>query len=101
VLFPVGGIMALTGDSRTGLSLIAVAAAVTLLRQLTEPKIIGRSVGLHPVYMILSIYAGSKLLGFIGIIVGPIAAMTLSAVYPVLMPSQKEDTAVVGKRTPR
>ena len=101
VLFPVGGIMALTGDSRTGLSLIAVAAAVTLLRPLTEPKIIGRSVGLHPVYMILSIYAGSRLLGFIGIIVGPIAAMTLSAVYPVLMPSQKEDAAVVGERTPR
>ena len=83
-----------------GLSLIIIGAAVTVIRQLTEPKIIGRSVGLHPVYMLMSIYAGSKLLGFIGIIVGPIAAMTLSAVYPVLLPSKEEDTAVIGKRPP-
>ena len=100
VLFPVGGIMAVAGDTRMGLSLIIIGAAVTVIRQLTEPKIIGRSVGLHPVYMLMSIYAGSKLLGFIGIIVGPIAAMTLSAVYPVLLPSKEEDTAVIGKRPP-
>ncbi|MBR6557904.1 MAG: sporulation integral membrane protein YtvI [Clostridia bacterium] len=97
IIFPLGGIMAITGDTRMGLSLIAVGIAVTVIRQFAEPKIIGHSIGLHPVFMLMSIYVGSKFLGFIGIVIGPIAAMTLSAVYPVIFESNKQDTAVIGK----
>ena len=55
----------------TGKALYA-AGAFILIQQLESgfltPKIIGRSVGIHPVYVIMSLIAGGKLFGVIGLI---------------------------------
>jgi len=59
--------------------------AFILIQQLESglltPRIIGRSVGIHPVYVIMSLIAGGKLFGIIGLIV---AVPVLAAVKMTL-----------------
>jgi predicted PurR-regulated permease PerM len=48
-----------------------------LLRELLEPKLIGKSVGIAPIWMLLAVYAGVKLFGVGGILKGPLALITI------------------------
>lgn len=41
-------------------------------REFMEPKLIGNKIGVHPVMMLISIYAGFKLLGFTGMFLSPL-----------------------------
>jgi predicted PurR-regulated permease PerM len=52
---------------------IAIVAAVFILGQVVEgnfltPKLVGESVGLHPVWIIFALLAGSALFGFVGLL---------------------------------
>lgn len=49
-------------------------------RELLEPKLIGKQIGIAPVFMLLAVYAGVKLFGVSGIIKGPLA---LIAIYEI------------------
>lgn len=58
----------------------AAAAAVTYVlcvaaRELLEPRLLGKQVGMYPVVMLLSVYAGVKLFGLTGIFLGPLYAV--------------------------
>ena len=48
-----------------------------VIRELLEPKLIGRRIGIAPVFMLLGIYAGVKLFGVGGIIKGPLALIVI------------------------
>lgn len=67
----------------TGKALYA-AAAFILIQQIESgfltPRIIGKSVGIHPVYVIMSLVVGGKLFGIIGLIlaVPAVAAIKLT-----------------------
>ncbi len=60
---------------------IAIVAAVFVLGQVVEgnfltPKLVGESVGLHPVWIIFALLAGSALFGFVGLLLAiPAAAV--------------------------
>ena len=91
VLIPWSIISFVQGNTTIGIALIILTIFETVIRQLIEPKIIGRSVDLHPIVMLFSVYAGSKLLGVWGILGGPAVAVAIKFTYPVLFPSKKED----------
>lgn len=76
VLIPWAGFLLLTGDTYTGIGLLILFGAVTLVRQLLEPKIVGASLGLHPLVTLLSVWTGWKLLGVGGMIALPIIVFT-------------------------
>ena len=44
---------------------------ITVVRNILEPKIVGESIGLHPVLLLISIYVGGTVLGPAGIIIMP------------------------------
>lgn len=52
-----------------------------LLRQILEPKLIGRRMGVPPVAILLSLYTGIKLFGLIGILKGPIGFVLVWYAY--------------------
>lgn len=60
---------------------IAIVAAVFVLGQVVEgnfltPKLVGESVGLHPVWIIFALLAGAALFGFVGLLLAiPAAAV--------------------------
>ncbi|MDO4750147.1 MAG: sporulation integral membrane protein YtvI [Eubacteriales bacterium] len=59
------------------LGLIISYAAVTLLRQCFQAKILGDQLGLHPVASLLAVYAGFRACGVAGMLLFPILLITL------------------------
>lgn len=52
---------------------------ISVIRQYIEPKIVGSSLGVHPIVTLAGLYFGLKLFGFLGMFIVPIAVMTLKA----------------------
>ncbi len=57
-------------------------------RELLEPKLIGRRIGIAPVYMLLALYAGVKLFGVGGIVKGPLALITVVQILKIMEEGQ-------------
>ena len=76
VLIPWSIISFLMKDVRLGVGLLIVFGVITVVREVIEPKIVGKSLGLSPILALISMYAGLKLFGFFGMIIVP-AAVTL------------------------
>lgn len=53
-------------------------------RELLEPKLIGRRMGIAPVFMLLAIYAGVKLFGVGGIVKGPLALIVIVQILKIM-----------------
>ncbi len=77
VLIPWSLISFFMGDGHLALGLIILYGIMTVIRQLCEPKIIGDSLGLHPLASLFSVYAGFRLFGILGMILGPAAALMI------------------------
>ncbi len=70
-------------DWTRAIGVLCVWLLILLVRQVLEPQVVGRHVGLHPVTSIAAIYLGGALMGINGILIGPIVAITLKAVCVV------------------
>ena len=81
VLIPWMGYELITGNTRLGLSLLAVHAVVWLVRQIIEPRIVGSHIGVPPVVTLFSMYLGFRLIGVTGMFLGPLAALTIKSFY--------------------
>ena len=77
VLIPIAVFSFLTADKALGWGLLVLYGITLLVRQLCEPKIIGKSLGIHPLATIFAIYTGLKLFGVWGLICGPICAILI------------------------
>lgn len=75
VLIPWGLYCLVTGNIRIGISLLILYGICLLVRQLLEPKIVGKQIGIHPLVTLMTMYAGLRLIGFAGMILGPILAL--------------------------
>jgi predicted PurR-regulated permease PerM len=67
------------GNYKQAIGLIILYVVITVIRQYIEPKIVGSSLGVHPLVTLMGLYFGLKLFGFIGMFVVPISVMTLKA----------------------
>lgn len=71
------------GKYRLGISLLVLYAIIVVIRYMIEPKIVGQQLGIHPLISLISIYVGAKVLGPIGVILGPTIAVTIKATQNV------------------
>jgi len=79
-----GGIMipwviltVLQGNLVRAFGLLMVYVAITVIRNIIEPKIVGGQLGLHPVVTLASMFAGAQLFGVIGLFGFPIGLSLL------------------------
>ena len=77
VLLPWGVAEIILGNHALGIGLLVLFVINATVRQFAEPKILGKSLNLHPVLMLLIIYVGYALFGVVGLIVLPVIAMGL------------------------
>jgi sporulation integral membrane protein YtvI len=75
ILIPWAIVSFLTGDVGLGTGLLILYGVVMIVRQIAEPKIVGNSIGLHPLATLAAVYLGIKFVGFLGIFIGPIIAL--------------------------
>ncbi len=81
VLVPLGIQQIFVGNYvRAGVCLIVYVVCI-FIREILEPKLIGSRVGVSPVAILLSIYAGVQLFGIWGIIGGPLGFMIIYQSY--------------------
>lgn len=67
----------LQGHYALGAKLFFLYAIITVVRNILEPKIVGESIGLHPVLLLISIYVGGTILGPMGIIIMPFTLIVI------------------------
>lgn len=75
VLVPWAVIDLLLGNWTKAVYLLILWGVITLFRRLMEPKIVGDQTGLHPLLSLFAIYAGMRLGGVLGMILGPVVVL--------------------------
>ncbi len=79
ILIPWAIISLVMGNYKQAIGLVIIYAIITLVRQYIEPKIVGDSLGVHPLITLMGLYFGLKLFGFLGMFIVPLTVMTLKA----------------------
>ena len=77
VMIPWAVIALVSRNYESAISVMVIWGVIALYRRTAEPKIVGDKTGLSPVLSLFSIYAGMKLAGVTGMILGPILALVL------------------------
>lgn len=70
-----------TGDIFLGTGLSILYGLIVLQRQLIKPKILSSSIGISPLLTLLTMYVGFKLIGVIGIILGPLTFILMKILH--------------------
>ena len=91
ILCPGAVIYLVMGEPYIALGYVIIYLCVNSIRQILQPKILGTQIGLHPLWILISMYVGLKCIGLLGMIIGPILAVLLKAIY------QAEETAEIEK----
>ena len=77
VLIPWALYSLITGNIGMGIGLIVLYAAITVIRQIIEPKLVAGQLGLSPIVTIAALYFGLKVFGVLGMFVTPILIIML------------------------
>ncbi len=77
VLIPWAVALFFMGETSLCLGLLILYGIVTIVRQIIEPHVVGSTIGLHPIAALFSTYAGLRLFGIFGMIVGPAIAFII------------------------
>lgn len=92
VLMPLAFWQILNGYYAKAVICVILYVVCALMREFLEPKLIGERMGIFPVAILFSVYAGVKLFGVSGIIKGPLALITVYEIYRFM----KDRTGVDG-----
>ncbi|MDG4657383.1 sporulation integral membrane protein YtvI [Ectobacillus antri] len=71
VLVPWATVAILQDNQTLGIGLLVLFGVITIVRRIIEPKVYSKSMGISPLAALVSLYVGFKLLGFIGLFLGP------------------------------
>ena len=71
----------INGDMGLAIGLGVLYIIVLVQRQIMEPKILSSSIGLDPLATLIALFVGFKLIGFLGLIVGPVTLVIISTLY--------------------
>ena len=80
ILVPWGIWSLITGEMGIGIGLLILYAVSAIVRQIAEPRIVGKSLGIHPLVTILLMYVGYTLFGLAGLIFLPVASALITTV---------------------
>lgn len=75
VLVPWSLISFLRGNRIRAFGLLGLYAAGAVIRSMTEPKLLGKQLGLDPLITLIALYAGFRLWGIPGMILSPLLAV--------------------------
>lgn len=70
--------LAVAGDMNLAIGLGVLYVVVIVQRQLMEPKVLSSSIGLDPLATLVALFVGFKLIGFLGLIAGPVVLVIIN-----------------------
>lgn len=69
VMIPWAIIVACDGDITLGVSLIILLIIMGMVRQFMEPRVVSGQIGIHPIFTLIAMYTGFRLIGVIGMFI--------------------------------
>ena len=84
ILVPWAILKILSGNYLDAAILASIFVVAVFLREVLEPKLFGKEIGMKPLFVLISVYVGAELFGVGGILLGPIALTVLQAVNDML-----------------
>ncbi|MRX71752.1 sporulation integral membrane protein YtvI [Bacillus lacus] len=73
--------LALSGSLPLAIGLGILYMIVLIQRQLMEPKILSSNIGLDPLATLIALFVGFKLIGFLGLLIGPVVVVIINTLY--------------------
>lgn len=61
--------------------LLGLYILIIVLRQILEPKLVSNKIGIHPIFTLIAMYTGFKLIGILGMLIGPVALVILKNIF--------------------
>mgnify|MGYP002553425805 FL=1 len=74
-------ISSLNGDIVLGVAILGLWVIMSIVRQILEPKLVSKHLGIHPAFTLIAMYTGYKIWGVMGMIVGPILLIILKNIF--------------------
>ncbi len=72
ILIPWALLSFLYADYPLGIGLLVLWGIISVVRNILEPRIVGRQMGLHPLLALMAMVIGSRLFGLVGLILLPV-----------------------------
>ena len=85
VMIPWAIISAIQGDLKLAIALVILYIIISIVRQILEPKMISSKIGIHPIFTLIAMYTGYKVIGIIGILIGPIILIIIKPIFESLI----------------
>lgn len=96
MLMPLAVFQLIAGNYRNAVMIAGLYAVCALTREFLEPKLIGDKMGIWPVGILFSVFAGMKLFGIVGIIKGPVSLVILCETCKYLFAEKEENVKEGG-----
>lgn len=93
VLVPLAIMQFIGGNYVTGILVFGLYVVCIFTRELLEPKLIGGKMGIPPLAVLATIYAGIQLFGIWGIIKGPLGFILVQQTYISLFRQEEENAS--------
>lgn len=90
VLIPWSVVELFGRNLRLGIGLLILYGTVSILHQVLEPKLVGKSLGLHPLLTLMAGYVGYRTFGFLGMAVAPFVALLCKSLLRARTDGQKQ-----------
>lgn len=81
VLIPWSLISLIHGDYATLAIMLSMYIIIIITRQILEPRILGKHIGVPPLLTLMSMYIGLKFIGIFGMILGPVIVLVVKNLY--------------------
>lgn len=81
VLIPWAIINLILGNTKLGLSVALLYVIILFVRQLIEPKVLGKQIGVHPLFTLAGMYIGLRIWGVAGMFIGPLSIVALKYLF--------------------
>lgn len=85
VLLPWSVINLILGNTKLGLSTALLYVIIIFVRQLIEPKVLGKQIGVHPLFTLAGMYIGLRIWNVAGMFIGPLLVVTFKYIFEALL----------------
>lgn len=85
VMIPWAILCAINGDLNLGIAIILLLIIMSVARQILEPKLVSKNIGVHPIFTLIAMYTGFKVIGIMGLLIGPIILIIFKNIFASLI----------------
>jgi len=97
ILLPWAVVLLIIKEIPMGIGMFLLYLVITVIRNILEPKLVGKQIGLHPLATLISLYVGLKVVGILGMLIFPTTLAVLSSMRKEI--AQQEDVLTEGKES--